>query len=109
MQIATRHTSFRLPGVTYGMCMSMHAFRHGGAVYLAVGYEAGHAAVWRLSAPGQPLMAAQLHKEAVMALTIDGSAAGAGYCLSLRPTVCFPSKMVLVNVISHAIVPTGLP
>jgi hypothetical protein len=59
------------------MCMSMHAFRHSGNAYLAVGYEAGHVAVWRLSVTAQPLMAAQLHKEAVMAIAIDSSASGA--------------------------------
>lgn len=76
-QSAKRLAAFRLPpGVTYGMCMSMHAFRHGGQAYLAVGYEAGHVAVWRLSECSQPLMAAQLHKEAVMALVIDSSASG---------------------------------
>lgn len=64
------------PGVTYGMCMSMHAFRQGGLAHLAVGYEAGHVAVWRLSEGGQPLVAAQLHKEAVMALALDSHAAG---------------------------------
>lgn len=40
--------TFRLPpGVTYGMCMSMHAFRRGGRAHLAVGYEDGHVAVWQ--------------------------------------------------------------
>lgn len=78
LQAAARLATFRLPlGVNYGMCMSMHAFRHGGLAYLAVGYEAGHVAVWQLSVAAQPLMASQLHKEAVMALAIDSNASGA--------------------------------
>jgi hypothetical protein len=78
LQGAARLATFRLPlGVNYGMCMSMHAFRHGGLAYLAVGYEAGHVAVWQLSVAAQPLMASQLHKEAVMALAIDSNLSGA--------------------------------
>lgn len=78
LQAAARLATFRLPlGVNYGMCMSMHAFRRGGLAYLAVGYEAGYVAVWQLSVVAQPLMASQLHKEAVMALAIDSDASGA--------------------------------
>lgn len=94
IQSAKRLAVFRLPpGVTYGMCMSMHAFRHGGRAYLAVGYEAGHVAVWRLSECSQPLMAAQLHKEAVMALVIDSSATGGVSGAAETALVCFRNSL----------------
>ena len=42
-----------------------------------VGYEDGHVAVWAAAAPAQPVVAKQLHKEPIMALTLNSSAAGA--------------------------------
>ena len=100
LQAAARLATFRLPlGVNYGMCMSMHTFRHGGLAYLAVGYEAGHVAVWQLSVAAQPLMASQLHKEAVMALAIDSKASGASAIAVSQPlrieTSAAPSSALL--------------
>ena len=61
-----------------GMCMSMQLFQRppDAALYLAVGYEAGHVAVWNTQAPAAPLAVARLHEEPVLGLAIDANGTG---------------------------------
>ncbi len=71
-----------------GMCMSLQLFdrpagppdgQHDGAApLLAVGYEAGHVAVWDTTgSPRAPLAVTRLHEEPVLSLFIDGDGKGA--------------------------------
>lgn len=67
------------------MCMSLQLFarptgpsvpRGGAAPLLAVGYEAGHVAIWDTSSPSAPLAVARLHDEPVLSLIIDAQGTG---------------------------------
>ena len=73
-------------GKKLGMCMSLQLFarplepsarQDGAALLLAVGYEAGHVAIWDVSSPmSAPLAVARLHEEPVLCLIIDAAGTG---------------------------------
>ena len=69
-----------------GMCMSLQLFERPSGessphrdpvLLLAVGYEAGHVAVWDTGSAKAPLAVARLHEEPVLSLFIDHSGTGA--------------------------------
>ena len=70
----------RMPegGPSLGMCMSLQLFRRAGVLglYLAVGHEAGHVAVWDLGELSAPVAVSRLHEEPVLGLVIDADGAG---------------------------------
>ena len=62
-----------------GMCMSLQLFSRPGLSgrFLAVGYEAGHVAIWDIGMMSAPVAVTRLHEEPVLGLFIDSSGAGA--------------------------------
>ena len=91
-------------GTKLGMCMSLQLFdrpsgpanrqQDGAAPLLAVGYEAGHIAVWDTGAPKAPLAVARLHEEPVLSLFIDASGTGTH---SLPPSIAVASTAALAG------------
>ena len=72
-------------GTKLGMCMSLQLFARpaglsvpqgGSALMLAVGYEAGHVAIWDTGSVAAPLAVARLHEEPVLSLVIDAAGTG---------------------------------
>ncbi len=82
MQTCRRLHQLRYPeggGPKLGMCMSLYLFRPAGraAPLLAVGYEAGHVALWDTSRTLAPLAVTRLHEEPVLSLFADAQGSGA--------------------------------
>lgn len=66
-------------GPSLGMCMALQLFRRpeSPSLYLAVGHEAGHLALWDLGDLSAPVAVSRLHEEPVLGLVIDTNGAGA--------------------------------
>lgn len=73
-------TEFRQLGSTpsLGMCMSLQLFSRPeqSGIHLAVGYEAGHVAIWDLDDVSAPVAVTRLHEEPVLGLIIDPNGGG---------------------------------
>ena len=68
-------------GPKLGMCMSLHLFTpvNRAAPLLAVGYEAGHVALWDTCSTSAPLAVTRLHEEPVLSLFIDARGSGVSF------------------------------
>ena len=69
--------------------MSLQLFRPAGraAPLLAVGYEAGHVALWDTSSTSAPLAVTRLHEEPVLSLFVDAHGSGAMHCHRMHRNV----------------------